>query len=67
MAGQRDVAEFIDEIKLAGWRVEITGGGHRKATQPGCVAVYFSSTPGDRRMVKNARAKIRRAERERRK
>ena len=41
-----------------------TPGGHLKFTKAGCAAIYTSSTASDHRAELNARAQIRRAERE---
>ncbi len=46
------------------WHVERTAGGHLKFTKAGCAAIYTSSTASDHRAALNARAQIRRAERE---
>ena len=47
-----------------GWHVKRTPGGHLKFTKAGCAAIYTSSTASDHRAELNARAQIRRAERE---
>ncbi len=47
-----------------GWHVKRTPGGHLKFTKAGCAAIYTSSTASDHRAALNARAQIRRAERE---
>ncbi|MFW4685255.1 type II toxin-antitoxin system HicA family toxin, partial [Pseudomonas aeruginosa] len=46
------------------WHVKRTPGGHLKFTKAGCAAIYTSSTASDHRAALNARAQIRRAERE---
>ena len=47
-----------------GWHVKRTPSGHLKFTKAGCAAIYTSSTASDHRAALNARAQIRRAERE---
>lgn len=47
-----------------GFEVSRTKGGHLRFDKPGVGAVYFSSTPGDRRAILNGIAKLRRAVRE---
>ncbi|MBK1654862.1 MULTISPECIES: type II toxin-antitoxin system HicA family toxin [Chromatiales] len=71
MAGTRDLARghkrlraLIDFALSEGWRVVRTPGGHLKFTKPGCASIYTSSTPGDRRAGLNARAQLRRADRQ---
>lgn len=71
MAGTRDLARghkrlraLIDFALSEGWRVVRTQGGHLKFTKPGCASIYTSSTASDHRADRNARAQLRRADRQ---
>ena len=54
----------IDFALGEGWHVVRTPGGHLKFTKPGCAAIYTSSTASDHRASLNARAQLRRADRQ---
>lgn len=62
--GHKRLQALIDFALSEGWRVVRTPGGHLKFTKPGCAAIYTSSTPSDHRAGLNARAQLRRAERQ---
>ena len=47
-----------------GWRVVRTSGGHLEFTKQGCASIYTSSTASDHRADRNARAQLRRADRQ---
>lgn len=59
--GQKALMALLTYARQSGWAVHRTSGGHLKFTKPGCRPVYTSSTPGDHRAVRNARALLRRS------
>lgn len=60
--GKGDIAcRVIDYARELGFSVALSRGGHLRFVRPGSPIVFFSSTPGDRRSLQNARAKLRRA------
>lgn len=62
--GRKRLRTLIEFAVSEGWHVKRTRGGHLKFTKAGCAAIYTSSTASDYRADLNARAQIRRAERE---
>ncbi|QHF44099.1 hypothetical protein PspS35_09935 [Pseudomonas sp. S35] len=62
--GHKRLRTLIEFAIGEGWHVKRTSGGHLKFTKAGCSAIYTSSTASDYRATLNARAQIRRAERE---
>ncbi|EMV8748346.1 type II toxin-antitoxin system HicA family toxin [Pseudomonas aeruginosa] len=62
--GHKRLRALIEFAVGEGWHVKRTSGGHLKFTKPGCTAIYTSSTASDHRAALNARAQIRRADRE---
>jgi len=65
LARGRERLRALIEFALAeGWHVKRTPGGHLKFTKRGCAPIYTSSTASDHRASLNARAQIRRADRE---
>ena len=58
-----DRKAFLKWAKKHGWTHTITRGSHMKFTKPGCRAVITSYTGSDSHCYKNARAQMRRAER----
>lgn len=62
--GHSRLRALIEFAVGEGWHVKRTAGGHLKFTKAGCAAIYTSSTASDHRAALNARAQIRRAERE---
>ena len=71
MASARELARGRERLRALiefalgeGWRVVHTSGGHLKFTDPGCTAIYTSATASDHRADRNARAQLRRADRQ---
>ncbi len=62
--GRERLRALIEFALGEGWRVKRTRGGHLKFTKPGCAAIYTSSTASDHRASLNARAQLRRADRQ---
>ena len=62
--GHKRLRALIEFAVGEGWHVKRTPGGHLKFTKAGCATIYTSSTASDYRADLNARAQIRRAERE---
>ncbi|HEX7637008.1 MAG TPA: type II toxin-antitoxin system HicA family toxin [Burkholderiaceae bacterium] len=54
---------LIEFALREGWSVVRTSGGHLKLFKAGCASIYVSSTPGDHRAERNARALLRRTAR----
>lgn len=55
------VRELVRAAQAAGWRVELTGGGHVKFLPPGGRPVFGSQTPSDPSAWRNMRSDLRRA------
>ncbi|WP_175687213.1 hypothetical protein [Burkholderia multivorans] len=62
--GHKRLRALIEFALGEGWHVVRTPGGHLKFTKPGCASIYTSSTASDHRAGLNARAQLRRAERQ---
>jgi len=62
--GHKRLRALIEFALAEGWHVKRTPGGHLKFTKRGCAPIYTSSTASDHRASLNARAQIRRADRE---
>ena len=62
--GHKRLRALIEFAVGEGWHVKRTPGGHLKFTKTGCASIYTSSTASDHRATLNARAQIRRAQRE---
>ena len=62
--GHKRLRALIEFALSEGWKVVRTRSGHLLFTKPGCAPIYTSSTASDHRAALNARAQIRRAERE---
>ena len=62
--GHKRLLPLIEHALSEGWNVSRTPGGHLKFVKPGLPPIYTSSTASDYRADLNARAQIRRAERE---
>lgn len=62
--GRERLRALIEFALGEGWRVVRTSGGHLKFTKQGCASIYTSSTPSDHRADRNARAQLRRADRQ---
>lgn len=62
--GHKRLRALIEFALSEGWHVKRTPGGHLKFTKRGCAPIYTSSTASDHRASLNARAQIRRADRE---
>lgn len=58
--GNKALAMLLEYALMQGWQVSRTPGGHLRFCKPGCAPVYTSSTPGDHRAVRNARAMLKR-------
>ncbi len=56
----KEVADMMAELRRQGWLVETTSKGHYKVTSPTGQPVFLSRGSTDPRMVKNARAMLRR-------
>ncbi|CAD0358845.1 hypothetical protein JH302_17340 [Xanthomonas campestris] len=62
--GNKRLKTLIEFALAEGWHIQRTQGGHLKFTKVGCAPIYTSSTASDHRASLNARAQLRRAERE---
>ncbi len=62
--GRERLRALIECALGEGWRVVRTSGGHLLFTKPGSAAIYTSSTASDNRADRNARAQLRRADRQ---
>ena len=62
--GRERLRALIEFAQREGWRVVRTSGGHLKFTNPGCTSIYTSATASDHRADRNARAQLRRADRQ---
>lgn len=61
MSTSKELDRFLKDLDN-NWEVSYTGSGHWRLRHAKGV-VFISSTPGDRRWLKNSQAKIRRIER----
>jgi len=62
--GHKRLRALIEFAIGEGWHVKRTPGGHLKFTKTGFPSIYTSSTAGDHRASLNARARLRRAQRQ---
>jgi hypothetical protein len=62
--GHKRLRALIEFALGEGWCVVRTHGGHLRFTKPGCAVIYTSSTASDHRAGLNARAQLRRADRQ---
>ena len=62
--GHKRLRALIEFAVSEGWHVKRTRGGHLKFTKAGCATIYTSSTASDHRAERNARAQLRRADRQ---
>ena len=62
--GHKQLRALIEFAVSEGWHVKRTRGGHLKFTKTGCAAIYTSSTASDYRANRNAKAQLRRANRD---
>lgn len=62
--GRKRLRALIDFALQEGWQVAHTPGGHLKFFKAGCAPIYTSSTASDHRAGLNARAQLRRADRQ---
>jgi len=61
MASKKELAVIIKVAISAGWRVELTKGGHYKWIAPNNIDfVFSSSTPSDNRALENLKQDLRR-------
>jgi hypothetical protein len=61
MANKKELGNLIKLAIKAGWRVELTKGGHYKWIAPNARDFFFSaSTPSDNRALKNILQDLRR-------
>ncbi|MEQ5055688.1 type II toxin-antitoxin system HicA family toxin [Klebsiella michiganensis] len=58
--GNGALAALLEYAHTLGWQASRTSGGHLRFCKPGCTPVYTSSTPGDHRAFRNARAMLKR-------
>jgi len=65
LARGRERLRALIEFALGdGWCVVRTSSGHLKFTKQGCASIFTSSTASDHRADRNARAQLRRADRQ---
>ena len=62
--GHKRLRALIEFALAEGWHVVRTPGGHLKFTKLCCASIYTSSTASDHRAGLNARAQLRRADRQ---
>ncbi len=62
--GHKRLRALIQFAMREGWKVVRTRGGHLLFTKQGCAPIYTSSTASDHRAERNARAQLRRADRQ---
>ena len=62
--GHKRLRALIEFAIGEGWHVKRTPSGHLKFTKAGCAAIYTSSTASDYRANLNAKAQLRRANRD---
>ncbi|MBB0025188.1 MULTISPECIES: type II toxin-antitoxin system HicA family toxin [Burkholderiaceae] len=62
--GHKQLRALIEFALGEGWKVVRTRGGHLLFTKLGCAPIYTSSTASDHRAERDARAQLRRADRQ---
>ena len=62
--GHKRLLPLIEYALAEGWEVVRTAGGHLRFTRPGLPPIFTSSTASDHRAGRNARAMLRRAQRD---
>ncbi|MCC4595475.1 type II toxin-antitoxin system HicA family toxin [Xanthomonas campestris pv. phormiicola] len=62
--GHKRLRPLIEFALSEGWQVSRTSGGHLKFFKQGLPPIYTSSTTSDHRTERNARAMLRRAQRQ---
>lgn len=62
--GHKRLLPLIEYALSEGWEVSRTSGGHLRFLKPGLPPIYTSSTASDHRAGRNARAMLRRAQRQ---
>ena len=62
--GHKRLRALIEFALGEGWKVVRTRGGHLLFTKPDCAPIYTSSTASVYRAERNARAQLRRADRQ---
>ncbi|MGQ5288498.1 type II toxin-antitoxin system HicA family toxin [Pectobacterium actinidiae] len=62
--GHKRLLPLIEYALSEGWLVSRTSGGHLKFIKPGLPPIYTGSTASDHRAGRNARAMLRRAQRQ---
>ena len=62
--GHKRLRALIEFALGEGWKVVRTRSGHLLFTKRGCAPIYTSSTASDHRAERNARAQLRRADRQ---
>ena len=62
--GHKRLRALIEFALGEGWKVVRTRGGHLLFTKQGYASIYTSSTASDHRAERNARAQLRRADRQ---
>lgn len=62
--GHKQLLPLIEYALREGWEVIRTRNGHLKFTKPGMPPIFTSSTASDHRAGRNARARLRRMQRQ---
>ncbi|VFR23674.1 FIG034647: hypothetical protein in PFGI-1-like cluster [plant metagenome] len=62
--GHKQLLPLIEYALREGWEVIRTRNGHLKFTKPGMPPIFTSSTASDHRASRNARARLRRMQRQ---
>lgn len=60
----KDLQDLVAFAQAEGWTVTRTGSGHLRFTKPGRTPIFTSSTASDFRSDRNARSRLRRADRQ---
>jgi len=65
LRGAREsVRRLVTFAQAEGWSVDRSASGHLKLSKAGCASIFISSTPSDVRGELNARALLRRADKQ---
>lgn len=62
--GHKRLLPFVEYAASEGWSVTGTQGGHLNFSKPGLPSIYTCSAAGDHRAELNAKALLRRAQRQ---
>jgi len=61
MSNSQEVSRLAKDVQRLGWTVEKTNGGHLRWTAPSGEFFFSAQTPGDYRVIKKIKVRIKQA------